>query len=547
MDVLHVLDQDRRPNNAAYPHRAVVQRKFYVQTQCVPVQVSTGRKMPRKTFNDYHFDSLYHLLRVSALFATTTFTPSRADEGMFRPAQIADTRLLVEFAVSLSPNLDFAHFLANQVEYMSRRAHLVYRAVEDAVDVLLARSTERVMFVGNGARGVDLRNASESPAGEGPVPMGTTVSQSWPREPVPAAVMAGIRPCLLSNINVYRRASELAVYDESGVNPSTWSASTESAMGLLLNFDVSAVADVKRLLNKYGGSDLVDMKLLTDASSMPCVYKLYAQLMIAAYAVKATKPTNATSSDPTFLLGRCVEVTGGVDTATGEDVPERVYYASTLEQLPGLLPFTILGREVTEGADDVREVFMGKLEFFAPTEPPGAPPRLGRRDFFNVMANYSDVVPTMREHTIARAQPTQRDGKDDIRWVKDVDWQRVKISSAEEINVVIASFLNIAHHTYVEANGPVSRFFKNQVPARWEPSSMPIHTGLDVELAYEDRTMSMRAFYTNPLVFRLVFTYMSTDKADQSTTGASHQHRLPPDSADYTAPVRDRTRFPPIQ
>lgn len=506
-------------------------RRFPVNRQTGAM--STTAEDIETTFVSYAVDLGYQLCMFASLFGTTHLVPV---EERIPERLITDFELFMDFAVyhyvettDLVGNDDeFSHigFLRRPFAYWTdpeSRKHLANAAVK-ALDLLVSSFNQRFVFGSHNGQPTLLRFVAAEKE-----------SLQQRQRQVPDNVMVVLRAFVDDNAKLYNQANAIATYVGQRAHllgkssalyyvPEQDSPLLRSPIGLFLNQHKPSVNDFKRLYSTLESSGVdrytVRMSLVPEVGSLPCVMRIYQQLMLACVSFSAARTTKqvggllmADELDPNMLFTRCVDVTENDGV---------VSYCSTLEAVPGLPLHNLLFVDDDQGPNNSAAPSpMGDPEYFRL--------RPDRVNMFNLMAAYFRSVPSIEEAKLTRELPglaglltkpnsdaaahltpfffegaemARGDDLHGIRWMERL--AVVRVTSAVDINVVLASHIN----HYFSSSRQVGAFYesklKNELYSSRSRDVNPIETLDETETirrAYLDRSGGWLAFFRQPVLF----------------------------------------------
>lgn len=354
----------------------------------------------------YALDLPYHLSKLAALFSTIPFNPDKSYSGLFAPAQYTDIQLLIHFAAALSKNIDYDDFMENEALFQQgERFNLLVGAVNEAI-VLLKKSMVGLAFKsGSSLAGVGSVPVHNLPGGpkKGPVLYKKNVNGNYVEMTyVPDEVLHVLRSFVIDNLPQFIKRTAFMNLDGSGASTMLKRREMDTPLGQLLNFSAQAIRDFKTLTNNLRGMGIFDessiqMNLVQSeyVGSLGSIQMVYAQLMVAANCIYATRIRDESQFSSGLVLSRAM----AIDKDSGTPI-----YNSSFDIVPGYLFFIMLGdlepqTDFVARRDVVKNIpYIGTGEFFEKV-----PIRVS---FFNILGSYMKCVPTFKTSKTAAFVPT---------------------------------------------------------------------------------------------------------------------------------------------
>ena len=256
---------------------------------------------------NYALDLPYHIATFANIIGTVSFTPpKKINEAIFPPTEYTDFQLLVHYAARASDRIDYADFLENEHLYLDmnggRKRIAMMQALESAATDLFDSVDTDGVFKADSNGGIKFVREVLDPTNP------TTTPPQYREADVPSNVMSKLLTLVIDNMPQFLQESGPLEYmsqtlmgyaDESvrGMYVVPLSAEKDSPIGRMLNFDYHSVDDTQVLqrhltgvgrntmaYNRGGATD-VRMRLSSKYPRLPCVHRLYAQLMMAASTI----------------------------------------------------------------------------------------------------------------------------------------------------------------------------------------------------------------------------------------------------------------------
>ena len=539
LDFLATFSRAERIGAAEYPRIAHLDDVMFRTVRGFAINAQGATTRVESNFVTVPVDVVIQLPRFAQLFTDISFHPMPEDARVFQLGDATasptsslykDFELLVHYALATTQN--YRDFLVDPHRYLAGdRLQDTIMAIADVAKKLFDSFPTDCHFKpclmpGGHGHGLELvKNAA-----------GTTQKQN-----VPDKIMSVLRGFILENIQVYKRKRQMSVYGGVGVMTNDpMNERVQSPIGRKLNFDRGAVAEFTRLYKRISPDrpNVVNAQLDTSVAQMVCVHSLYGDLMTAALAIHALRHTCNTSmrDAASYLFQKAIYVNENV-----------VRYASTLEVLPGLIFYTMLGagsreknyasRHTIAAGQTATDAHMTDARFFE-----GRPDRV---TFYNAFAAYSQMLPTITEAKLARVVPglgfgvntrvsgdlvgarTQANVEDrgitgslaGIRWLDDELYEQLRSSLSKSIQTVRSAYINIIVYTvrgnmfYGEQS--IWHYFTDRHSTTATPAhpvlDTPLTTPLNVRVNYVDK----KTFFNLPLVFRARSTYVDASRFTQ--------------------------------
>lgn len=441
LDVLTVFNgADKTGAGVYYPAFVDLEDRAFKTTKDVWEIPETGTKLPVGFTNPrimvtYALDLPYHLTNFANMFGTMSFVPDKKFGRLFQSAVYTDMQLLIHFAAASSNQIDYADFLKNEIDYQKGPKFLFLVKEIKAVAKILRDSFVGVHFT----RG-----------DKGPKLVKRLGADKIENAPVPNAVLTVLRQFIVNNMSDHLRRSAIIGIRGDPSKPPSRDRIKDTPLGQLLNFSTQAVRDFTKLINNLKGVNNVtenniqmNLAQASDLGVLPIIQSIYAQLMVAANCIAATRHRTTSQPNARILLERVMTVDDRYNTPI---------YNSSFDVIPGLLFHTILG-----GFNEKGELNFRKKDYFNKAA--------YRVVFFNVLGSYLRIVPTFKEKKTALKVPTlsgvislkdpdlaagnvPSHGRIDqliegVRWIEPLALEQLKASSTHNITDIICSFINL--------------------------------------------------------------------------------------------------------
>ena len=540
LDFLATFSRAERIGPVEYPRIARMDDVMFRTVRGFAINAQGASARVQSTFFTVPVDVVIQLPRFAQLFADVPFHPMPEDARAFQLGDATasptlslykDFELLVHYGLATTQN--YRDFLVNPRRYLAGdRLQDTITAVADVAKKLFDTFPADCHFkpcVVPGGHGYGLEFVKN-------------VAENTQKQNVPDKIMSVLRGFILENIQVYKRKREMSVYGGLGVMTNDpMNGRVQSPIGRKLNFDRGAVAEFTRLYKRISPDrpNVANAQFDSSVAQMVCVHSLYGDLMTAALAIIALRHTcNRSMRDATsYLFQKAIYVNENV-----------VRYASTLEVLPGLIFYTMLGagsretnyatRHTIAAGQTATDAHITNAQFFA-----GRPDRV---TFYNTFAAYSQMLPTITEAKLTRVVPglgfgvntrvsgdlvgarTLADVEDrgitgslaGVRWLDDDLYEQLRSSLAKSIQTVRSAYINIIMHTirgnmfYGEQS--IWHYFSDCDGISTHPvADTPLTTPLNLRVNYIDK----KTFFNLPLVFRVRSTYVDASRFTQHLAG----------------------------
>ncbi len=573
LDFLATFSRAERIGPVEYPRIAHLDDVMFRTVRGFAINAQGASARVQSTFVTVPVDVVIQLPRFAQLFSDISFHPMPEDARVFQLGDATasptsslykDFELLVHYALATTQN--YRDFLVNPCRYLAGdRLQDTITAIVDAAKKLFHAFPTDCYF-----------KPCLVPGGHGyGLELVKNVAGSTQKQNVPDKIMSVLRGFILENIQVYKRKRQMSVYGGLGVMANDpMNDRVQSPIGRKLNFDRGAVAEFTRLYKRISPDrpNVVNAQLDTSVAQMVCIHSLYGDLMSAALAINALRHTcNTSMRDATsYLFQKAIYVNEKV-----------VRYASTLEVLPGLIFYTMLGagsqeknyasRHTIAAGQTATDAHITDAQFFD-----GRPDRVA---FYNAFAAYSQMLPTITEAKLARVVPglgfgvntrvsgdlvgarTHANVEDrgitgslaGVRWLDDDLYEQLRSSLAKSIQTVRSAYINIIMHTvhrnrfYGEQS--IWHYFSDGDGISAAPAQPVVDTPLITPLKVRVNYVDKKTFFNLPLVFRARSTYVDASRFTQhfgpSLSGIDQQQLMAAATSMFSTAENDLQTYVP--
>ncbi|XP_019628936.1 PREDICTED: uncharacterized protein LOC109473502 [Branchiostoma belcheri] len=553
IDFLHVFYRAKRIGPVTYPRTINLNDKLYQEYKITLVDTHTKIGTPT-TKKSYTIDTPYHLSLFGSLLTNTKFVPMEKERDVMSTAIYSDIELLVDYAVRASEDLDYDHFQRDPYAFFTgtryqNLLHAVDQAVRDLVQSM--GSKYKLMATPHGVKVIEVKVAEDK----------SGVSGYKKDGPVPARIMAVLRTLIEDNMRLYNRTAAIAAY--KGLRAETIGGDNNrilgtsfkyiprghirmSPIGRLLNFDINAVSDFSKLYNMSGiQAEKLRMSVVSGIDMLPCVQKVYVQLLMAAVAVHTITIGQLTTTHTTYSWKKMTTSSKTVlETCTRlNHETKTVQYMSSLEGFPGSIFLSMLAdnsedRKLADLSHNTIEPYMSHQDYFAKVK--------AREHFFNLFGAYVTMIPTIAEAKLAQSVPGMAGvltpNKDDrvatnegiysevdknfrgIRWMSPDRMDQLRASTGADIYVILASHINKAIVRMAD-----STFYREDIIPYFMAKpveSEAITTPLKVYENYYNAELGLVNFMSNPIVY-YSRTNMVEPKSEKMPIGSGHASVYP--------------------
>eukprot|EP00058_Branchiostoma_floridae_P005686 XP_002591174.1 hypothetical protein BRAFLDRAFT_105376 [Branchiostoma floridae] len=552
IDFLHVFHRAKRIGPVTYPRAVNLNDKLYQEYKITLVDIHTKNVTPT-TKRSYTIDAPYHLSLFGSLLTNTKFVPMEKERDVMAAAIYSDIELLVDYAVRAS-ELDYDHFQRDPYAFFTgSRYQSLLHAVDEAVgDLVQSMGTKyKLMATPHGVKVIEMTVAEDK----------SGVSGYKKDGPVPARIMAVLRTLIEDNMRLYNRTAAIAAYKGlqaetiGGKDNQFHGASFKyiprghirmSPIGRLLNFDINAVSDFSKLYNMSGvQAEKLRMSVVPGIDMLPCVQKVYVQLLMAAVAVHTITIGHLTTTHSAYSWKKMTKSAKTVlETCTRlNHETKTVQYMSSLEGFPGSIFLSMLAdnaedRKLADLSHNRTEPFMSHQDYFAKVK--------AREHFFNLFGAYTTMIPTIAEAKLVQSVPGMAgvltSNKDDrvatnegiysevdknfrgIRWMSPERMDQLRASTRADIHVILASHINKAIARMAD-----STFYHETIIPYFTmkpEESEVIDTPLKVYENYFNAELGLVNFMSNPIVY-YSRTNMVEPRSEKIPIGLGHASVYP--------------------